>query len=226
MEALNKIQKGQVKLDVGGKLYSTSVSTLTSIPDSMLGAMFSGRYELIKNDEGRIFIDRDGKYFRYILEFLRDGEWDLPETDTVLLKKIIKDISYFGLEHTLPEKLQQKKLKKEKIDTSSWKMFLAENIQANGEHKHFLWLENVKDQFVIAVPSNCNGWICVKILGNSDERFWTWTGSPVFIPDKFIKKTKEIDDVSLFESHSWKITKSENENKFKNKKQQQQEEKI
>jgi len=52
----------------------------------MLGIMFSGRFENQKNDEGRIFIDRDGKLFEYILEFLRNDEWDLPE-DLQLRKK-------------------------------------------------------------------------------------------------------------------------------------------
>jgi hypothetical protein len=72
----------QIKLDVGGVYhflintywnyfitviiyYTTSISTLTREPQSMLGAMFSGRHELKFNDEGRYFIDRNGEYFGY-----------------------------------------------------------------------------------------------------------------------------------------------------------------
>ena len=33
-------------------------STLTAVPDSMLGAMFSGRHKLRTDDNGRAFIDR------------------------------------------------------------------------------------------------------------------------------------------------------------------------
>lgn len=41
----------------------------------MLVVMFSGCYELKKEDgSGSYFIDRDGMYFWYILNFLRDGE--------------------------------------------------------------------------------------------------------------------------------------------------------
>jgi len=49
---------------------------LSHYPGSMLGgicwnfsltAMFSGRHAIKKNEEGRVFIDRDGKYFEYFL---------------------------------------------------------------------------------------------------------------------------------------------------------------
>jgi hypothetical protein len=39
----------------------------------MLAVMFSGRYNIEKDSEGRYFIDRDGAYFEYILKFLRDN---------------------------------------------------------------------------------------------------------------------------------------------------------
>lgn len=38
----------------------------------MLAVMFSGRHNIDKDSEGRYFIDRDGAYFGYILNFLRD----------------------------------------------------------------------------------------------------------------------------------------------------------
>ena len=54
-----------IKLNVGGKIYKTTLDTLQKDPDSMLSAMFSGRHELRKDEEdGAYFIDRDGKLFR------------------------------------------------------------------------------------------------------------------------------------------------------------------
>ena len=53
-----------VKLNVGGKIYKTTLDTLRKDPDSMLSAMFSGRYELKADEEDAYFIDRDGKLFR------------------------------------------------------------------------------------------------------------------------------------------------------------------
>jgi len=61
-------------LDVGGVRYRTSLTTLQSVPDSMLGAMFSGRFELARQLDGSIFIDRDGRLFGHVLNWLRDRQ--------------------------------------------------------------------------------------------------------------------------------------------------------
>ena len=63
-----------VTLDVGGTKYRTTLSTLTKYPDSMLGAMFSGRHNLPQQEDGSYFIDRDGEMFKYILMYLRDRD--------------------------------------------------------------------------------------------------------------------------------------------------------
>ncbi|XP_070574005.1 BTB/POZ domain-containing protein KCTD1-like [Ptychodera flava] len=68
-----------VRLDVGGKMYTTSLTTLTRYPDSMLGAMFSGRVPVQTDDNGTYLIDRDGELFRYVLNFLRTSQLCLPE---------------------------------------------------------------------------------------------------------------------------------------------------
>ncbi|XP_015275822.1 PREDICTED: BTB/POZ domain-containing protein KCTD11 [Gekko japonicus] len=70
---------GPVTLNVGGKFYSTTFETLTRFPDSMLGAMFRGPRPALTDSNGNYFIDRDGKTFRHILNFLRFGRLDLPE---------------------------------------------------------------------------------------------------------------------------------------------------
>ena len=60
----------KIVIDVGGILYSTSYSTLTKYPESMLGIMFSGR-DAMQCQDGSFFIDRDGTQFRHILNYLR-----------------------------------------------------------------------------------------------------------------------------------------------------------
>jgi len=76
-----------IPLNVGGYNFVTTLSTLTKDKHSMLAAMFSGRHELDTDSEGRYFIDRDGKYFKYILNFLRDGN-QLPSADLALEVRI------------------------------------------------------------------------------------------------------------------------------------------
>ncbi|KAL0984071.1 hypothetical protein UPYG_G00136700 [Umbra pygmaea] len=68
-----------VCLNVGGEIYTTTLDTLTRYRDSMLGAMFTGQISTLRDKHGNVFIDRDGKVFRYILNFLRSSSLDLPE---------------------------------------------------------------------------------------------------------------------------------------------------
>ena len=53
-----------VKLNVGGKIYKTTLDTLRKDPNSMLCAMFSGRHKIKASEEdGAYFIDRNGELF-------------------------------------------------------------------------------------------------------------------------------------------------------------------
>ena len=91
----------RIVLDVGGVHYSTSRSTLTKYPESMLGVMFSGRHDLatMQCEDGSFFIDRDGTHFRHILNYLRDGEEaveSFPKSTDVLLE-LIRESEFFQL---------------------------------------------------------------------------------------------------------------------------------
>ena len=91
-----------VKLNVGGKRFTTSLRTLTRDPNSMLAAMFSGRHEVQTTEDGSFFIDRDGTYFRFILNYLRDGELILPENPK-FLKELVAEARFYQLQGVLDE---------------------------------------------------------------------------------------------------------------------------
>ncbi|KAK2156418.1 hypothetical protein LSH36_214g05023 [Paralvinella palmiformis] len=74
-----------VKLNVGGALFYTTIGTLTK-HDTMLRAMFSGRMEVLTDSEGWVLIDRSGKHFGEILNFLRDGTIPLPDSKRELME--------------------------------------------------------------------------------------------------------------------------------------------
>ncbi|KAL4225550.1 BTB/POZ domain-containing protein kctd1 [Mactra antiquata] len=67
-----------VKLNVGGKIYTTTKSTLCKYPQSMLGAMFNDCMSNHLDENGCVFIDRDGQLFKYILNFMRSSRLGLP----------------------------------------------------------------------------------------------------------------------------------------------------
>jgi len=70
-----------IELNVGGVFYATTLSTITSEPNSLLARTFStpGK-SMTKDTKGRFFIDRDGVLFRYVLDYLRNKVLTLPDS--------------------------------------------------------------------------------------------------------------------------------------------------
>ncbi|XP_053167636.1 BTB/POZ domain-containing protein KCTD14 isoform X2 [Hemicordylus capensis] len=64
-----------IELNVGGDIFTTTLSTLKKHPGSKLAEMFaSGQPQPQTDSKGRYFIDRPGTYFKYILEYLRSNQ--------------------------------------------------------------------------------------------------------------------------------------------------------
>lgn len=61
----------------------------------MLRAMFSGRMEVLSDAEGWVLIDRSGKHFDLILNFLRDGSVALPDNNVRALAEILAEAKYY-----------------------------------------------------------------------------------------------------------------------------------
>ncbi|CAJ0600600.1 unnamed protein product [Cylicocyclus nassatus] len=66
----NQKNGGRVKINVGGVVFETTVSTLTRLKNTLLSTMVTERW---RNQE-EFFVDRNPKYFAKVLDYLRDGE--------------------------------------------------------------------------------------------------------------------------------------------------------
>jgi len=107
-------EEAVISLNVGGKIFVTTTTTLLKDTKSMLYAMFSGRYPTKKDSNGGHFIDRDGKTFRYVLNFLRDGSIDLPDKPHTL-NQILREARFYqveGLVRVVLSKIQKLKVEK------------------------------------------------------------------------------------------------------------------
>jgi uncharacterized protein YjbI with pentapeptide repeats len=68
-----------VTLNIGGKIFSTTKSTLTRDPNSMLARMFSNDWTSKRDQSGAYLIDRSFEYFSPILYYLRCGKLIINE---------------------------------------------------------------------------------------------------------------------------------------------------
>jgi len=81
----------RVHLNVGGELFVTYKQTLAAEPHSLLARLGQPSAQRDTTDQnGNIFIDRDGSQFRLILNFLRDGSCCLPSADQAIEELLIE----------------------------------------------------------------------------------------------------------------------------------------
>ena len=61
--------------------------------------MFSGRHPITKQDDGSVFIDRDGTHFRIILNYLRGciTSSELLPDNKLLLSELLTEVNYYQL---------------------------------------------------------------------------------------------------------------------------------
>ena len=127
-----------VNLNVGGQHFTTSLQTLTKDPNSMLAAMFSGKFEMKPSKDGSFFIDRDGTHFRFILNFLRTGKLTLPKGAT-FTEELEEEAEFYQIQGLIdafsPAKLAVK------VGTPD-EPFRESTILMNAEHRKILkgWL--------------------------------------------------------------------------------------
>lgn len=92
-------------LCVGGTTFSTTLGTLTAVPDSYLGILFGGSSTWGPSSllpDGTPFIDRDADLFRYVLSYLRSlrdcCQQPLPLPDSpVQLQQLKAEADFYGL---------------------------------------------------------------------------------------------------------------------------------
>ncbi|XP_078393022.1 BTB/POZ domain-containing adapter for CUL3-mediated RhoA degradation protein 3-like [Cetorhinus maximus] len=100
-----------VKFNVGGCLHYTTVQTLSK-QETALKAMFHGNMEVLRDQEGWILVDRSGKHFGTLLNYLRDGAIPLPEAVREI-KELLLEAKYYLIEGLVEDCQQALKVGRE-----------------------------------------------------------------------------------------------------------------
>ncbi|CAJ0593787.1 unnamed protein product [Cylicocyclus nassatus] len=125
----------RVKINVGGLVYETSLSTLTRVSGSVLAIMVRRR-----QGQEELFVDRDATHFDEVLDYLRDGQsYTAPEDDEIR-ESLRREAMFYNLPG-LVKKCSDEifvgdwvKWKRNAID-KYWKFFIRYQRQGNRQTK-------------------------------------------------------------------------------------------
>ncbi|KAF2075726.1 hypothetical protein CYY_002969 [Polysphondylium violaceum] len=91
-----------INLNVGGVKFQTTKTTLTKKSGTLFDLMLSGKGDIkpMIDKPNTYYIDRNGTHFRYVLNYLRDGEnVDIPNE---IIEDVKKELMYYQITDTLP----------------------------------------------------------------------------------------------------------------------------
>ncbi len=109
IESITEIQKKKIKLNVGGQIFVTTQETLTAEKGHVLSCMFSGNYNTEPDEDGEYLIDRDGTWFRDILNYLRDGDLDLSDLTIKQRNEFLHECQFYQI-RSLLDRIQTKQI--------------------------------------------------------------------------------------------------------------------
>jgi hypothetical protein len=87
--------RDRVSLDVGGHLFTTSISTLRGA-SAYFSRLFSQDWESTFTNDATLFLDRDADAFKVLLSCMRNNTVLLPENDLDLCSRVLLEAQYFG----------------------------------------------------------------------------------------------------------------------------------
>ena len=86
-----------IRLNIGGYRYVTTKDTLLQVGKShFFAVLLSGSMNPTVDEEGAYFVDRNGKYFEPLLDYLRTGILDIPPS--MSRAHVMEQALFFGIE--------------------------------------------------------------------------------------------------------------------------------
>ena len=93
-----------ITFNIGGYIYSTRRSTITKNVDSQsfLSLVINNQTKIQLDNNDHYFIDRDGKYFSYILNYFREKKLTLPGNFDEL-KQLLLEAKFYQIDSLINE---------------------------------------------------------------------------------------------------------------------------
>lgn len=92
----NMVSGDIIRLNVGGVLYTTTKATLVSRGSNFFGPLLDGHFGRLQDPSGAYFIDRNGRLFAPLLDYLRQGVLTLPVD--VKIEQIVEEAKFYSID--------------------------------------------------------------------------------------------------------------------------------
>lgn len=183
-----------VKLNVGGIIFQSTHSTLTKF-SGFFRTMLETEVPVERNMFGYIFIDRDPTHFRVILNFMRDGDVDLPDSDVEKIQEISREANFYLLEGLI--NLCQQKLEMTKKEGFSPKFLdsydqVLQKISDSEKHPLIIIYYSVNNDGALIQPNNFD---LPEFLAEYSSRF-----------DIYLKKSEIFKTGNYQKDSQWQFT--------------------
>eukprot|EP01012_Entosiphon_sulcatum_P050195 TRINITY_DN68982_c0_g1_i1.p1 TRINITY_DN68982_c0_g1~~TRINITY_DN68982_c0_g1_i1.p1 ORF type:complete len:200 (+),score=39.46 TRINITY_DN68982_c0_g1_i1:47-646(+) len=103
-----------VDINVGGKVFSATKETL--LRSGFFTTLFESGVGVTRDAQRRVFVDRDGRLFEYILNFMRHDTFGLPKGFDDY-DRLVDEVDFYQVDCQLPgykiRKMQRKALERE-----------------------------------------------------------------------------------------------------------------
>jgi hypothetical protein len=169
----NLLKKDQIiKLNIGGKVFKTTNSTIMSNSDSLIAKIVQSTPDLSKE----IFFDRSFKHFSTVLDYMRDNKlnlksfkkWDREEIQDELVYYNLSQVSNKKSEYDIEWDQAQSKSGACTVSTEDSRVL---KVHSTGCYTHFLTNKTWTDEnFVIEIESNVqqtDSYLYVGIINES-----------------------------------------------------------
>lgn len=156
-----KSMNAPITLNIGGMKYVTTKTTLAMIEDTFLYKMFiDGKFLADPLKDGSYLIDRDGRHFCYILNFLREGFVNIGDDSHVA--ELLQEAMFYQIPALI--KHLQWILDKKQIESIESSILSKHHIQQICKHS------NTKSwQLHHEFYANCSFWRTLKRIVDKNE---------------------------------------------------------
>ena len=95
VEEMRKNQTDIITINVGGKNFQTKLDTLLSVKDTFFYKIIVSKRVDLQNE---LFIDRNYKFFKFILTYLRYQKVNISKLSTVDIEDLLEEANFYEIE--------------------------------------------------------------------------------------------------------------------------------